>query len=138
MLWQCRRQDPLVLAESQSLDEKNSAEQAERIENYFYESLAFFRHSVDLEYNEEVMKPERFKEAPDHADFTIGGVRVRTVEPRSTVWVGQTKKCGTRTLTPVRVIESHGARSARGWRRRRHPFFFYPAMSDSCVNLILV
>ena len=25
--------------------------------------------SVDLELNEEVMKPERFTEAPDHTDF---------------------------------------------------------------------
>ena len=46
---------------------KISAEYAYRIENYCYEFLAFSRHSVDLELNEEVMKSERFTEAPDHA-----------------------------------------------------------------------
>ena len=55
---------------------KNSAEQAECIENYYYESLAFSRHCVDLEFNEEVMKPERFTEAPDHAGFNPGTMRV--------------------------------------------------------------
>ena len=47
---------------------KNSAEQAGSVENYFYESLAS-RKSVDLAFNEEVMKPERFTEAPGHAGF---------------------------------------------------------------------
>ena len=35
----------------------------------YYGSLAFSRQSVDLEFNEEVMKPERFTEAPDHTDL---------------------------------------------------------------------
>ena len=48
---------------------KNSAEHAERIWNYFFESLAFSRHSVDLEFDEEVMEPERFTDATDHAVF---------------------------------------------------------------------
>ena len=48
---------------------KHSAEHAECIENYYYESLAFSGHRVDLAFNEEGMKPERFTEAPDHAGF---------------------------------------------------------------------
>ena len=55
---------------------KNSAEQAERLESYCYESLAFSRRSVDLEFNEEVMKPERFTEAPDHTGFNPDNMRV--------------------------------------------------------------
>ena len=55
---------------------KNSAEQAGLFENYFYESLASSRHSVDLEWNEEVVKPERFKEAPDHSGFNPDTMRV--------------------------------------------------------------
>ena len=46
---------------------KNSAEHDERIKNYCHESLVFFRHSVDLEFDEEVMKPNRLTEAPDNA-----------------------------------------------------------------------
>ena len=46
---------------------KNSAEHDERIKNYCHESLVFFRHSVDLEFDEEVMKPKRLTEAPDNA-----------------------------------------------------------------------
>ena len=48
---------------------KNSAEHAERIENCFYESLAFSRHSVDLEFDEEVVKPERLTGEPDSASL---------------------------------------------------------------------
>ena len=55
---------------------KNSDEQAGRFENYFYESLDFFRHSVDLDFNEEVMKPERFTEALDHAGVNPDAIRV--------------------------------------------------------------
>ena len=40
-----------------------------RVENYYYESLAFSRHSVDLEFDKEVMKPERLTEASDDARF---------------------------------------------------------------------
>ena len=40
---------------------------AERIEKYFYESLAFLRQSVDLEFDEGVMKPERLTGAPENA-----------------------------------------------------------------------
>ena len=55
---------------------KNSAEHAERIENYFYESLAFSRHSVDLEFDEEVMKPERLTGEPDSASFPPDTMKV--------------------------------------------------------------
>ena len=49
---------------------------AERIENYHYESLAFLRHSVDLESDEEVLKPARLKEAPENAGLNLGTMRV--------------------------------------------------------------
>ena len=55
---------------------KNSAEHAERVENYYYEFLAFSRHSVDLEFNEEVMKPEKLTEAPDNAGFNLDTMKV--------------------------------------------------------------
>ena len=48
---------------------KNSAEHAERIDNYYFESLSFSRHSVDLEFDEEVMKQDRSTEVLDHAGF---------------------------------------------------------------------
>ena len=54
---------------AESIGGKNSAEHAERIENYHYESLAFSRHKVDVELSLEVMKPEGFTEAPDRASF---------------------------------------------------------------------
>ena len=72
---QCRRQDRLVSVKAIG-GRKNSAEQAERIENYYHETLAFSRHSVDLELNEVVMKPERFTEAPDHAGLKTDTMRV--------------------------------------------------------------
>ena len=37
---------------------------AERLENHYYESLAFSRHNIDLVFDEENMKPERLTEAP--------------------------------------------------------------------------
>ena len=64
---------------------KNSAEQAEFIENYFYESLASSRRSVDLEFNEEVMKPERFTEALDHAGFNPDTMRVSNWYQKTTL-----------------------------------------------------
>ena len=30
-------------------------------EDYYYEALAFFRHTIDLELNEETMRPEVLK-----------------------------------------------------------------------------
>ena len=38
--------------------------------------IFFFRHSVDLDFNEEVMKPERFTETPDHAGVNPDTIRV--------------------------------------------------------------
>ena len=55
---------------------KNSAEHAERIENDYYDSLAIYRQSVDLEFNEEVLKPERLTETHDHAGFQSRNMRV--------------------------------------------------------------
>ena len=103
VFWQCRHEDSLVSARqairtrnqfmkitiARSFGKsrpagvcrinrwtKNSAGQVERIENYFYESLAFTRHFVDLEFTEEAMKPEKFIEAPDHAGFNPDTMRV--------------------------------------------------------------
>ena len=36
----------------------------ERLENYYYEALAFSQHNIDLVFDEETMKPERLTEAP--------------------------------------------------------------------------
>ena len=55
---------------------KNSAEHAEGVENYCYESLAFSRHSVDLEFDEEVMKPEKLTKAPHNAGFNPDTMKV--------------------------------------------------------------
>ena len=55
---------------------KNSVGHAERIENHSYESLAFYRHSVDLEFDEEVVKPERLTESPDSAGFNPDTMKV--------------------------------------------------------------
>ena len=72
--------------------------------------------------------------------FRGEGFRMRTVEPRSTVWgggggregVGQIKKCGSPLLSPQTV-------ECPRWR---HPFFNlqhgFSCKSDSCEGLILV
>ena len=36
---------------------------AERLENYYYEALAFSRHNIDLVFDEENMKPEKLTNA---------------------------------------------------------------------------
>ena len=46
------------------------------MENHFCESLALCRHNVDLEFNGEVMKPDRYQETPDHAGFNPNTMRV--------------------------------------------------------------
>ena len=33
-------------------------------EDYYYEAIAFSRHTIDLEFDEETMKPEKATEAP--------------------------------------------------------------------------
>ena len=53
--------------------------------NHFYESLAFSRHSVDLKFNKEVMKPERFTEAPDHAGFNPDAMRASKWQQKTTL-----------------------------------------------------
>ena len=40
---------------------------AECVENYYYESLALSRHSINLELDEENMKPEKATMAPRSA-----------------------------------------------------------------------
>ena len=44
-------------------------EQAEPTENYDSAFLTFYKHCDDLEFFEEVIKPERFIQALDHAGF---------------------------------------------------------------------
>ena len=48
---------------------RNSAEQAEPTENYDYAFLTFDIHYDDLDFFEDVIKPERFIQALDHAVF---------------------------------------------------------------------
>ena len=49
---------------------------AQRIENHFYESLAFSRHNIDLVFDEETLKPERLTEAPENASIDPSTMRV--------------------------------------------------------------
>ena len=51
---------------------------AERLENYYNESLAFSLHNIDLVFDEENMKPERLTEAPENAGSDPGTMRVST------------------------------------------------------------
>ena len=71
---QCRPQDPLVSAEAiggrKILLNNLSALKATVM------SLWLSPDSVDLQFNEEVMKPERFTEAPDHTGFNPDNMRV--------------------------------------------------------------
>ena len=48
---------------------------AERFENYYYESLAFSWQTIDLAFDEETMKPERFTEALENAGVVWEEVR---------------------------------------------------------------
>ena len=76
VLWQCGRQDPLVSAES-IVGRRILLNKLGALKTTFYESLAFFhfRHSVDLDFNEEV-KPERFTETLDLAGVNLDTIRV--------------------------------------------------------------
>ena len=49
---------------------------AQRLENYYYESLAFSQHNIDLVFDEETMKPERLTEAPENASIDPSTIRV--------------------------------------------------------------
>ena len=49
---------------------------AERLENYYDESLAFSQHIIDLVFDEETMKPEQLTEAPANAGIDPGTMRV--------------------------------------------------------------
>ena len=85
-----------------------------------------------------------------------GGVRMRTVEPRSTVWEGGSEKNVT-PPKPLNVVQrcaksdtfachrasrsslrSRVAPAVPRWRLRRHPLFFQPCYTVSCEGLILV
>ena len=49
---------------------------AERFENYYFESLAFSRHIIDLVFDEETMKPKQLTEVPANAGIDPGTMRV--------------------------------------------------------------
>ena len=49
---------------------------AERLENYFYEALAFSRHNTNLVFDEESMNPERPTEALENAGIDPSTMRV--------------------------------------------------------------
>ena len=49
---------------------------AERLEDYYYESLAFSRHHINLVFDEETRKPEQLTEAPENAGVNPGTMRV--------------------------------------------------------------
>ena len=49
---------------------------AQRLKNYYYKALAFSRHSIDLVFDEETMKPERLTEAPENASIDPSTMRV--------------------------------------------------------------
>ena len=74
LVLQCRPQDPLVSAEAiggrKILLNNLSALTADIM------SLWLSPDIVDLEFNEEVMKPERFTEALDHTGFNPETMRV--------------------------------------------------------------
>ena len=57
---------------------------AERLENYFYESLAFSRHSTNLVFDGWIMKPERLTEAPENAGIDPGIIRVSNLYQETT------------------------------------------------------
>ena len=49
---------------------------AQRLENYYYEVLAFSRHNTDLVFDEESMKPERLTKALEDAGIDPSTMRV--------------------------------------------------------------
>ena len=49
---------------------------AQRIENNYYDSLAFSRHNIDLVFDEKTMEPERLTEAPENASIDPSTMRV--------------------------------------------------------------
>ena len=74
VLWQCRRQDLLVSAES-IVGRKILLNTQSTLETTLWVSGFFRTQCVDLKFNEDVMKPERFTDTPDHAGFNPDTMR---------------------------------------------------------------
>ena len=51
---------------------------AQRLENYYYEALAFSQHNTDLVFDEESMKPEKLTKALENAGIDPSSMRVST------------------------------------------------------------
>ena len=53
------------------------AEKAEqRLENFYYEALASSRHDINLEFDEENLKPDRLTKAPGYASIDPSTMRI--------------------------------------------------------------
>ena len=48
----------------------------QRLEDHYYEALAFFRHNIDLVFDEEKMQPEKLTKAPENAGIDPSTTRV--------------------------------------------------------------
>ena len=48
---------------------------AQRLEDHYFEALAFSRHNIDLVFDEEKMQPEKLTKAPDNADVDLSSMR---------------------------------------------------------------
>ena len=46
-------------------------------EDYYYEALAFSRHTINLEFDEETMKPEKATEAPRNAGMDPSTLKMK-------------------------------------------------------------
>ena len=47
----------------------------QRLEDHYYEALAFSRHNIDLVFDEEKMQPEKLTKAPENAGIDLSTVR---------------------------------------------------------------
>ena len=55
-----------------------------RRENYYYDALAFSRHNIDVVSDEESMKPEKLRRAPEYAGISPSTMRVSKWNQEST------------------------------------------------------
>ena len=71
--------------QNQSLDDKILLNQVSALRPLLWVS-GFSRHNVDLKFNEEVLKPERFKQTLDHAGFNPDTMRVSANGTKDDSW----------------------------------------------------
>ena len=45
--------------------------------DYYCEALAFFRHNINLELDEEIMKPEKSTKAPRNSGMDPGSMKMK-------------------------------------------------------------